>query len=241
MAEPILVKISELEELLGTDAADLLVMVDVSEQDTAKKTKKVRMEKIKLTNADQVGDGIISATKMATNVFPYTTAGDLAYLLSAGVLTRLAKGTTGQVLRMNADATAPEWANPLSGITLDNFNNTVEHTYNLSTWRDMPNSSKTITLVKKSTILCIGHCWEYANSGETYGFFEAIFNIDGTDINFGMAKRNYGQFQPINVPMFGYKTGVPAGNRVVKIRERSGAGAYTVGSKSYLIVIIPEE
>jgi hypothetical protein len=41
---------------------------------------------------------------------PMTTAGDTIYGGAAGDPTRLAKGTAGQVLTMNAGATAPEWA-----------------------------------------------------------------------------------------------------------------------------------
>lgn len=39
-------------------------------------------------------------------------AGDLLYATAADTLTRLAKGTAGQVLRMNSGATAPEWVAP---------------------------------------------------------------------------------------------------------------------------------
>jgi hypothetical protein len=38
-----------------------------------------------------------------------TTAGDTLYATGANTLARLAKGTAGQVLKMNAGATAPEW------------------------------------------------------------------------------------------------------------------------------------
>jgi hypothetical protein len=44
-----------------------------------------------------------------TTLFPYTSAGDLAYASSSTVLSRLEKGTAGQVLKMNSGATAPEW------------------------------------------------------------------------------------------------------------------------------------
>jgi hypothetical protein len=47
--------------------------------------------------------------------------GDLLYATGANTLVRLAKGTASQILRMNAGATAPEWAAPASssgGITL---------------------------------------------------------------------------------------------------------------------------
>lgn len=40
---------------------------------------------------------------------PMTTAGDIIYGGTSGTPTRLAKGTAGQLLAMNAGATAPEW------------------------------------------------------------------------------------------------------------------------------------
>jgi len=42
-------------------------------------------------------------------------AGDLLYGSAADTLTRLAIGTTGQVLRVNSGATAPEWFTPAGG------------------------------------------------------------------------------------------------------------------------------
>ena len=38
-----------------------------------------------------------------------TTAGDIAYATAANALSRLAIGTAGQALVVNAGATAPEW------------------------------------------------------------------------------------------------------------------------------------
>lgn len=40
---------------------------------------------------------------------PMTTAGDVVYGGASGAPTRLAVGTAGQVLKVNAGATAPEW------------------------------------------------------------------------------------------------------------------------------------
>jgi len=45
-------------------------------------------------------------------LFPYTAQGDLAYASAANALDGLAKGTAGQVLKMNASETAPEWGSP---------------------------------------------------------------------------------------------------------------------------------
>ena len=48
---------------------------------------------------------------------PMTTAGDVLYGGASGAPTRLAVGTAGQVLTVNAGATAPEWAAAASGGT----------------------------------------------------------------------------------------------------------------------------
>ena len=47
-----------------------------------------------------------------------TTQGDLPYAIGASTWAGLAKGTANQLLRMNAGATAPEWASTLAGLTL---------------------------------------------------------------------------------------------------------------------------
>jgi len=43
--------------------------------------------------------------------------GSMPYQTASGTTSLLAKGTAGQVLRMNTGATAPEWANPYTGLT----------------------------------------------------------------------------------------------------------------------------
>lgn len=50
-----------------------------------------------------------------TGIASYT-AGDILYASGATTLSKLAKGTASQLLRMNAGATAPEWATISSGI-----------------------------------------------------------------------------------------------------------------------------
>ena len=58
-------------------------------------------------SAYDLADGAIAKTTV-------TTAGDIIYR-NATVPVRLAIGTSGQVLRVNSGATAPEWATPASG------------------------------------------------------------------------------------------------------------------------------
>lgn len=51
-----------------------------------------------------------------------TAAGDIIYFTGNATPARLAKGTAGQVLTMNAGATAPEWADASGGETMDPTN-----------------------------------------------------------------------------------------------------------------------
>lgn len=60
-------------------------------------------------NVIAIGDG--AATRLFLPIPASTAAGDLEYYTAAKVTARLAKGIAGQVLTMNAGATAPEWGN----------------------------------------------------------------------------------------------------------------------------------
>ncbi|MDD5098894.1 MAG: hypothetical protein PHP35_00935, partial [Candidatus Colwellbacteria bacterium] len=73
---------------------------------------------LSLTTALTIANGGTgAATKAAAfdALSPMTTAGDIIYGGTAGTGTRLAKGTAGQVLTMNAGATAPIWQDPTGG------------------------------------------------------------------------------------------------------------------------------
>lgn len=62
-----------------------------------------------------LGTAVDTTTK---NLNPETTLGDISYRSStANVNTRLPLGTAGQVLKVNAGGTAPEWATDASGMT----------------------------------------------------------------------------------------------------------------------------
>jgi hypothetical protein len=71
-----------------------------------------------VTGVVAIANGGTSATSK-TNGFdalsPMTTAGDIIYGSTGGSGTRLAKGAAGQVLAMNAGATAPQWSTPATG------------------------------------------------------------------------------------------------------------------------------
>lgn len=65
MADPVVVKVSALTEATDLATGDLLTVVDISEADVANRTKKVQMGNVKLFNANQITDGIITTPKMA--------------------------------------------------------------------------------------------------------------------------------------------------------------------------------
>ncbi|MEA4811150.1 MAG: hypothetical protein VB108_01115 [Anaerolineaceae bacterium] len=72
MADPILKKISDLTELNTVDMADFVPIVDVSETNSAIKTKRIKAENLKLFNANQLSDGIVTNSKLASG----SVAGD---------------------------------------------------------------------------------------------------------------------------------------------------------------------
>lgn len=73
---------------------------------------------------------------------PMTTAGDVIYGGASGAPTRLGVGTAGQVLTVNAGATAPEWAAPGSGGGIVDYAQVKRTAGDLSltsaNWADVP-------------------------------------------------------------------------------------------------------
>jgi hypothetical protein len=61
------------------------------------------------------GTGQTTASAAFNALSPLTTAGDVLYGGTSGAGTRLGIGTAGQVLTVNAGATAPQWSTPTTG------------------------------------------------------------------------------------------------------------------------------
>lgn len=95
-------------------------------------------------NVLAIGDG--AATKLFLPIPASTAAGDIEYFTGAKVKARLAKGTAGQHLAMNAGATAPEWVDNVSaGITIGATTATTSGTTKDIT--SLPAGIKRITIV----------------------------------------------------------------------------------------------
>jgi hypothetical protein len=104
-----------------------------------------------------IADGVVTAAKMATNSVDGTkiamgsdAQGDILYH-GATDYARLAKGTASQQLRMNAGATAPEWATitpPASGWTqLTKQATTTGNTIRFPASGSFPTDVKVITIL----------------------------------------------------------------------------------------------
>ena len=67
MADPIVVKVSELTELTDLATGDLVTVVDVSEAVSANKTKKLQAGNLKLFTSGQLANSIITAAQLAND------------------------------------------------------------------------------------------------------------------------------------------------------------------------------
>lgn len=208
--------------------------------------------------ANPANVGLLSNTAAgALSYLNFLAAGSIPYSTSATAMGVLAKPANVGLL-LNTAAGALSWLNASStdayknvrvnstgngfefaaaGVTVETFGNATSYTYATNTQRDMPNSSLSVVVTVPSTIVVFGQVVEYG--GDTYGFFEAWLSIDATVMTYS-ARRTYNISQIDTVPIFGIKTGVTAGTKTIKIREQCAAGNYTVESKNYIVLVIPE-
>lgn len=216
-----------------------------------------------------VTGGTLSAAEWNTHVrdnftaiFVGTTAGDFDYYTGATAKARLAKPASGIGLLKHASTdTAPSYfgasssdAYRLVGINssgsnyslfggqvkLENHNDTTGHTYTSSTPRDMPNSSKSITVEVTSTIKVNGHVMISTSTGNQQ--FNVYVDIDG---NSDASTRSYvaGASLPgFPVPFEFSQSGITAGSKTVKLKEFQtyNGNQYTVYWLNYDVLIIPE-
>jgi hypothetical protein len=65
MADPVIVKVSDLTELTDLASGDLLTVVDISESVVSAKTKKLQAQSVKIFNANQLGANVVSQAAIA--------------------------------------------------------------------------------------------------------------------------------------------------------------------------------
>ena len=88
MADPIVVKVSELTELTDLATGDLITAVDVSEAVSANKTKKLQAGNLKLFTSGQLANSIITAAQLANDAVETVAIKDLN--VTTGKLANLA-------------------------------------------------------------------------------------------------------------------------------------------------------
>jgi hypothetical protein len=105
----------------NTDLAGLSLVEGVTKPSDVNNLIRELMKQVKgagfSSNAYTPGGTDVAVADGGTNISSYT-AGDILYASAATTLTKLAKGTAFQRLRMNSGATAPEWATPTEFITI---------------------------------------------------------------------------------------------------------------------------
>ena len=195
------------DTVLETPAVgDIVLIYDVSEPLDVNKVKAITYGNLVNLAAQSALQALVSGQ----------AAGDMLYADTAASLARLAKGTAGQVLSMNAGATAPEWGGTIKDIDLIDVS--PGQTFSNAAWEDITGATLTLTLPTTCTIFILASVTGYVNADLAGYSFNIRGSIDGnTD-----ADNNYnGSANPKRneaFPYFWYKTGITAGNKIVKLQ-----------------------
>lgn len=80
MADPIVIKVSELTELTELATGDLITVVDISEPIAANKTKKLKAGNIKIFSSGQLGAGVVKNTNIDADAVTYSKIDGLGTL-----------------------------------------------------------------------------------------------------------------------------------------------------------------
>lgn len=105
-----------------------------------------------------------------------TTAGDLLYGTAADTVARLGIGTAGQVLKVNAGATAPEWgaAGATSGPAFRAFRNTSTQSVTADTWTKVQLNGETF-----DTASCFDSTTNFRFTPTTAGYYNLTGKLNG--------------------------------------------------------------
>lgn len=172
-----------------------------------------------------------------STLFPYTTAGDIAYASSASVLARLAIGTAGQVLRVNSGASAPEWGES-KGLSCYGYFSPINATgLTATTYTDISGATVDVVVPETATLFAIAMCTPYVPGNTETVYLRWV--LDGTnqkEITIGFGSTLSGvTFCSIN--LLGLKSGVTAGTKTCKLQYHLSDGDTTSISAIYGFVI----
>lgn len=158
-------------------------------------------------------------------LWPFTTAGDLPYALSASQLGRLGIGSAGQMLGVSGGL--PAWMTPDVIHAYGSVNNvgTVQSTSSPS-YQNVSGASISLTLTKTCFVAVWGNATGVVGSGA--GSYSMEFNllIDGTSVGPFLTFTPY----PGAVGIGGYKVSVAAGTRTIQLRFSS---PFSISVSSY--------
>jgi hypothetical protein len=160
MADPIVKKISELQEMIDALAADdLIAYVDVSELLAANRTKHLKIGNLKLLSASQLTDGIVTEPKIADGAVTETKIGSGAVTggkIATGAVTNAKLGSSAvtDAKIANNTITANKLANDTNrivAVTAKSGDQTIS-------------AGTTVLLTGWSNQVAIGVTWDGANN-----------------------------------------------------------------------------
>ena len=149
-----------------------------------------------------------------------TTAGDMDYYTGATTKVRLPIGTAGQILKVNAGATAPEWGTPkISGsFTVASISSLAE-----TAWTDIAGATVNVTALSISTLMAFASFEVIKQTGGSVYF---RWMIDGTAQSQSKFEYHVGSIShPASV--IGIKINVPTGARTCKLQYYVSANTAT--------------
>jgi hypothetical protein len=149
----------------------------------------------------------------------FTAAGDIAYADAANSCVRLAKGAAYTTLRMNAGATAPQWASIETNST--SVTDTTNRDMNGNgAWNDIPGYTVNLVTTFSSSVLAIAVI-ECINEADYGGQTRLL--IDGTATH-TQAETAFTAAIPQIRTLVGRKASVPAGTVTVHLEHNGAAG-----------------
>jgi hypothetical protein len=153
-----------------------------------------------------------------------TTAGDMDYYTGATTKARLPIGTAGQILKVNAGATAPEWGSS-SGLSCYGYLSELsESGLTQTTWTDVPYATVDVIVPKTSTLFAIAQ----GRGTMSNSVLEIRWMLDGTEqMQIACAAGTVSEAFAV----VGIKAGVTAGTKSCKLQYKvTGSDPTSLGT-----------